>query len=292
MDRLLHGDFGTSWATISFFGGSASGSPVGPMVWRAALVTGSLLLGGFVLMLLVAVPLGTFAATRPRSFVDRLSLGLGVAAISTHPLVVGLLLQLFVGNRWKLLPASGYCTVSKPSPQLVAEAARTAPTGTPLPVRRRRAVGVASAPAVADVRAVLRRALHADRAGADARGARRAVGEDCAGEGRVGAPRDPRARAAQCDRAGRDDGRDGRRNGDRCRDVRRDRLRPAGARPDADPRARRPAGLRPAGDPRDHARRRGGDHRAQPDRRPRAARDRSDRARTGRGVFRLVGRAT
>ena len=58
-------------------------------------------------MLLVAVPLGTFAATRPRSFVDRLSLALGVAAISTHPLVVGLLLQLFVGNRWKLLPASG-----------------------------------------------------------------------------------------------------------------------------------------------------------------------------------------
>jgi len=133
MDRLLHGDFGTSWATISFFGGSTTGSPVGPMVWRAALVTGSLLLGGFVLMLLVAVPLGTFAATRPRSFVDRLSLALGVAAISTHPLVVGLLLQLFVGNRWKLLPASGYCTVSKPSPQLVAEAARTAPTGSQLP---------------------------------------------------------------------------------------------------------------------------------------------------------------
>ena len=42
MDRLLHGDFGMSWATISFFGGSAEGSPVGPMVWRAALVTGSL----------------------------------------------------------------------------------------------------------------------------------------------------------------------------------------------------------------------------------------------------------
>ena len=185
VDRLLHGDFGTSWATISFFGGSTSGSPVGPMVWRAALVTGSLLLGGFVLMLLVAVPLGTFAATRPRSFVDRLSLGLGVAAISTHPLVVGLLLQLFVGNRWKLLPASGYCTVTKPSPQLVAEAARTAPTGTPLTVWRRRAVGVASASAVVDVRTVLRRALHAHRSGADARGARRAVGEDCARKGRV-----------------------------------------------------------------------------------------------------------
>ena len=133
MDRLLHGDFGTSWATISFFGGSTVGSPVGPMIWRAALVTGSLLLGGFVLLLLVAVPLGTFTATRPRSLVDRLSLGLGVAAISTHPLVVGLLLQLFVGNRWKLLPPSGYCTISKPSRAAIQEVARSAPTGTPLP---------------------------------------------------------------------------------------------------------------------------------------------------------------
>jgi peptide/nickel transport system permease protein len=65
------------------------------------------------------------AATRPRSFTDRLSLAIGVAAISTHPLVVGLLLQLFVGNRWKLLPASGYCTVSAPSPKALQEAQAT-----------------------------------------------------------------------------------------------------------------------------------------------------------------------
>jgi peptide/nickel transport system permease protein len=133
MDRLLHGDFGTSWATLSFFGESTTGSPVGPMVGRAALVTASLLLGGFVLILMIAIPLGVFAATRPRSFADRLSVALGIAAISTHPLVVGLLLQLFVGNRWKLLPASGYCTLTKPSARVVAEAARSAPSGTPLP---------------------------------------------------------------------------------------------------------------------------------------------------------------
>lgn len=133
LDRLVHGDFGLSWATINFFGGRETGAPVGNMVWHAALVTGSLMLGGLALLLLLAVPLGTFAATRPRSLVDRLSLGLGVAAISTHPLVVGLLLQLFVGNRWKLLPASGYCTVTSPSPRAVEIARQTAPTGTPLP---------------------------------------------------------------------------------------------------------------------------------------------------------------
>lgn len=133
IERVLHGDFGVSWATLNFFGGSAVGSPVGPLVWRAALVTASLLLGGLVLLLLIAVPLGTFAATRPRSLVDRLSLALGVAAISTHPLVVGLLLQLFVGNRWKVLPASGYCTISKPTAAEIQDVVQHAPTGTPLP---------------------------------------------------------------------------------------------------------------------------------------------------------------
>jgi peptide/nickel transport system permease protein len=133
MSRLLHGDFGVSWPTVIFVAGRPEGTPVGQMVWQATLVTGSLVLGGFVLLLLVAIPLGTFAATRPRSWIDRLSLGLSVAAISTHPLVVGLLLQLFVGNRWKLLPASGYCTVSKPSAAEVDRVRQFAPGGTQIP---------------------------------------------------------------------------------------------------------------------------------------------------------------
>src|SRR4051794_23964255 len=131
--RLLHGDFGLSWPTVVFSNGIVEGAPVGRMVWSAALVTGALVLGGFVLLLLVAIPLGTYAATRPRSVFDRLSLGLSVAAISTHPLVVGLLLQLFVGNKWKLLPASGYCTVARPSAAAITAWQRFAPTGSPEP---------------------------------------------------------------------------------------------------------------------------------------------------------------
>jgi peptide/nickel transport system permease protein len=131
--RLLHGDLGVSWPTVVFFNGRVEGAPVGPMVWHAALVTGSLVLGGFLLLLLVAVPLGTLAATRPRSLLDRLSLGVSIAAISTHPLVVGLLLQLFVGNKWKLLPASGYCTIPKPTAAAIAAWKRFGPTGTPAP---------------------------------------------------------------------------------------------------------------------------------------------------------------
>ena len=111
MDRLLHGDFGLSWPTVVFFNGKVQGAAVGPMVWKALLVTASLVIGGFLLLLLIAIPLGTYCATKPRSFADRLTVVIGVAAISTHPLVVGLLLQLFVGNKWHLMPSSGYCTV-------------------------------------------------------------------------------------------------------------------------------------------------------------------------------------
>lgn len=107
--RALHGDFGTSWGTIAFFSGEPVGEAVGPLVWDAAKVTASLAVGGLVLMLLVAIPLGTLAAARPRSWLDRVTTALGLAAISTHPLVLALLLQLFVGNRWDVAPSSGYC---------------------------------------------------------------------------------------------------------------------------------------------------------------------------------------
>lgn len=110
--RALHGDFGLSWNGIQFsFTGQGEGVPVGPMVWHAATVTAALVAGGFVLLLLVAVPLGSFVATRPRGVTDRLALALSLVAISTHPLVVGILLQLFVGQRWHLAPPSGYCPV-------------------------------------------------------------------------------------------------------------------------------------------------------------------------------------
>jgi len=68
------------------------------------------------LLLLIAIPLGSFVATRPRSLVDRIAIGFSVAAISTHPLVVGLILQLFVGNRWHVAPPSGYCPIVGSAP--------------------------------------------------------------------------------------------------------------------------------------------------------------------------------
>jgi peptide/nickel transport system permease protein len=131
--RALHGDLGISWQTAQAFGGRVEGVHVAPLVHKALVVTGSLVLGGMVLLLLIAIPLGTFVATRPRSWIDRATIGFSIAAISTHPLVVGLLLQLFAGNRWHLTPPSGYCPFvgSAPdtsSPAFIAANPQNVPT--------------------------------------------------------------------------------------------------------------------------------------------------------------------
>ena len=114
--RAVHGDFGISWSTISFSpSGEPSGAHVGKLVWDATRVTASVVAGGVALLLLVALPLGAFVATRPRGLADRLSLGISLVAISTHPLVVGLVLQVLLGKRWHIAPIGGYCNFSAPS---------------------------------------------------------------------------------------------------------------------------------------------------------------------------------
>jgi peptide/nickel transport system permease protein len=108
--RLAHGDFGRSWRTYYIYKGEVvPGVPVSYILRDAAGVTASLVFGGAALLLLLSIPLGAWSATRPRSLLDR-TVGAGsLVGISTHPLVVALLLQLFVGFRWHVAPASGYC---------------------------------------------------------------------------------------------------------------------------------------------------------------------------------------
>jgi peptide/nickel transport system permease protein len=108
--RAVHGDLGISFQSARAYFASGDGDPVGRTLVRAAGVTGSLVLGGAVLLLLLAIPFGALAASRPGSFLDRAIVAFSLAGISTHPLVVGLVLQLFAGNRWHLTPANGYCS--------------------------------------------------------------------------------------------------------------------------------------------------------------------------------------
>lgn len=105
----LHGDLGTSWATASSNVPADEKIHIGPMLTERAAVTGSLVLGGFAALVFAAIPLGLFLATRPDSIVDRFATTSAIEVIATPPLVVGLLLQTFVANTWRLLPATGYC---------------------------------------------------------------------------------------------------------------------------------------------------------------------------------------
>jgi peptide/nickel transport system permease protein len=118
--RALHGDFGIAFEEISFTNeGGLTGTHVGAQVIRAAAVTGWLALGGVVVLLALAIPMAMLAATRAGSFLDRTLLAVSLVGISTHPIVVGVLLQTFLGNRWHVAPPSGYCALTSQTPEVV-----------------------------------------------------------------------------------------------------------------------------------------------------------------------------
>jgi peptide/nickel transport system permease protein len=84
-------------------------------VLAAAPVTGSLVAGGIVLWLLIAVPVGVLSAVRPRSILDRVAMVGVLIGISAHPVWIGLLAAYFLGFKLHLFPISGYCDLVSPS---------------------------------------------------------------------------------------------------------------------------------------------------------------------------------
>jgi peptide/nickel transport system permease protein len=107
MERLvLDGSLGTSFATRQ---------DVNDIVMRAAPVTASLVFGGVLLWLAIAIPVGILSALRPRSLLDRTSMVLVLIGISAHPVWIGLLLAYFFGYRLGWFPITGYCDAVNPS---------------------------------------------------------------------------------------------------------------------------------------------------------------------------------
>jgi peptide/nickel transport system permease protein len=133
--HLLQGDFGTAWSTLRVgYDGRIHGLPVGPMVFDAAGVTGSVILGGAAVLVLVAVPLALVSARVPRSILDRTVVAVSLIGISTHPLVIGLVLQLLFSMHWHLLDG-GYCNFfPRPAPPTlqVVQAQRFTPCEGPV----------------------------------------------------------------------------------------------------------------------------------------------------------------
>src|SRR5581483_5785630 len=91
-------------------------------------VTLSLVLGGAVFLLLLAVPLGLLSALRPHTHLDRAVLTFSLFGIAFHPFIVGLILRNVFGTRLGLLPTHDYCPLQAP-PRIVFPATCNPTTG-------------------------------------------------------------------------------------------------------------------------------------------------------------------
>ena len=75
-------------------------------------MTASLVFGGAIAWMLIALPIGILSALRPRSLLDRASMTFVLIGVSAHPIWIGLIFSYFFGYRWHITPISGYCDAS------------------------------------------------------------------------------------------------------------------------------------------------------------------------------------
>jgi peptide/nickel transport system permease protein len=107
LDRLvIHHNLGFSFANRQ---------SVNSIVGNAAPVTGSIIFGGVVVWMLIALPIGILSALRPRSPLDRASMTFVLIGISAHPIWIGLILSYLLGFRLHLFPIEGYCDFVNPA---------------------------------------------------------------------------------------------------------------------------------------------------------------------------------
>jgi len=87
---------------------------VNSIVAAAAPVTASLVLGGMVIWMLIALPIGILSALRPRSLLDRASMTGVLIGISAHPIWLGLIASYLIGYKLGLTPIAGYANFFHP----------------------------------------------------------------------------------------------------------------------------------------------------------------------------------
>src|SRR5215210_8067703 len=81
---------------------------VNHVIAEAAPVTASLVFGGALFWMLIALPVGILSALRPRSLLDRAGMIFVLIGISAHPVWIGLVFSYFLGYKLHLMPISGY----------------------------------------------------------------------------------------------------------------------------------------------------------------------------------------
>src|SRR5439155_17744386 len=88
---------------------------VNAVVGHAAPVTASLVLGGALMWMLIALPLGILSALRPRSMIDRITMIFVLVGISAHPVWIGLVFSYIFGYKLGWTPITGYCNAINPT---------------------------------------------------------------------------------------------------------------------------------------------------------------------------------
>jgi peptide/nickel transport system permease protein len=96
---VLHGDLGDSWSFRT---------PVSTMIAERLPATILLAVGGILIAVSIAFPIGMFAARRPNTIADRLATLLAVTGAAIPPFWLGPLLILFFSIYLGWLPVSGF----------------------------------------------------------------------------------------------------------------------------------------------------------------------------------------
>jgi peptide/nickel transport system permease protein len=99
-DRLvIHQSLGTSYAT---------GQSINQAIGSAAPVTASLVFGGAVLWMIIALTIGVLSALRPRTMLDRTAMLFVLIGISAHPVWIGLIFEYVFGVKLGWTPIASY----------------------------------------------------------------------------------------------------------------------------------------------------------------------------------------
>ncbi len=92
-------NLGTSYATSQ---------DINEKIVQAAPVTASLVFGGAVLWMMIALTVGILSALKPRSLMDRSAMVFVLIGVSAHPVWIGLILSYFFGVKWGITPIANY----------------------------------------------------------------------------------------------------------------------------------------------------------------------------------------
>ena len=103
---FVTGDLG-NYYTVS------SSRPVSERLGQAFPKSAQLVVYSQILALLVAIPVGVFAAARKSSWFDRMSSATAFAMLAIPNFALALVLQYYLGVKWQIFPTSGYTPITE-----------------------------------------------------------------------------------------------------------------------------------------------------------------------------------